>query len=35
MIHYSPLNIILTGFMGAGKTAVGREVAARTGPSVR
>ena len=24
-------NIILTGFMGTGKTAVGREVAARTG----
>ena len=28
-------NIILTGFMGTGKTAVGREVAARTGTSVR
>jgi shikimate kinase / 3-dehydroquinate synthase len=31
MTHYSPPNIILTGFMGTGKTAVGREVAARTG----
>ena len=27
-------NIILTGFMGTGKTAVGREVAARAGTSV-
>ena len=31
MTHYSPPNIILTGFMGTGKTAVGREVAARLG----
>ena len=31
MTHYSPRNIVLTGFMGTGKTAVGREVAARTG----
>jgi shikimate kinase / 3-dehydroquinate synthase len=31
MTHYAPPNIILTGFMGTGKTAVGREVAARTG----
>ncbi|MCO6451549.1 MAG: 3-dehydroquinate synthase [Caldilineales bacterium] len=27
----TPLNIVLTGFMGTGKTAVGREVAARLG----
>ena len=26
-----PINIVLTGFMGAGKTAVGREVASRLG----
>ena len=31
MTHYSPPNMILTGFMGTGKTAVGREVAARLG----
>ena len=31
MTHYSPPNIILTGFMGTGKTAVGREVAVRLG----
>ena len=31
MTYFSLPNIILTGFMGTGKTAVGREVAARTG----
>jgi shikimate kinase len=31
MTYFSPPNIILTGFMGTGKTAVGREVAVRTG----
>ena len=31
MTHYPPPNIILTGFMGTGKTAVGREVAVRLG----
>jgi shikimate kinase len=29
--QHSTFNIILTGFMGAGKTSVGREAAARLG----
>ena len=34
MIHYSPPNIILTGFMGTGKTAVGRDIGGANGTSV-